>query len=77
MSDIYGQGMKRLTVKEVAEHFEVQKQVVSKWVQNGLFPNAELETIPGFGSLWKIPESDLVDFDRPRRGKPRKEKQTA
>lgn len=69
--------MRNMTVKEIALRFAVDKRVAQNWVRNGHFPNAQLEIVPIFGAVWKVPESDLEDFVRPRAGQPRKEKKAA
>ena len=69
--------MNYLTVKEIALKFGVDKRAAQNWVRDGRFPNAQLEIIPHFGSIWKVPESDLKNFVRPQVGQPRKEKKAA
>jgi hypothetical protein len=60
-----------LKASEVAKRFEVKHVTVRAWLNRGLFPNAKLEeTIAG--SIWLIPESDLMDFVKPETGRPKK-----
>lgn len=61
--------MKDLTAKEIAEIQNVEKRVVINWLNNGLFPNARKETIEPFGEIWLVPESDVVNFTKPVRGR--------
>lgn len=64
---------KYLKASEVAKKYEVTSWAVKVWVKNGLFPNAKLEETVA-GSVWLIPESDLVDFKKPEMGRPKKVK---
>lgn len=62
-----------LKASEVARKYNVNSYTVKGWIRNGLFPNARLEeTIAG--SVWLIPESDLKDFVKPEKGRPKKTK---
>ena len=67
---------KMLTVREVAEKLDanpgtVRIRTVRLWCKQGRFPNAYTEETP-FGSYWKIPESDLKNFQPPKIGRPKK-----
>lgn len=49
----------------------VGNSTVRLWVSQGLFPNAQKqETVAG--SVWAIPENDLLTFEPPQRGRPTK-----
>ena len=63
--------MQDLTAKEIAVRQAVPKRVAQGWIQRGLFPNARKEIIEPFGEIWLVPESDLQDFEKPIRGRPR------
>ena len=69
--------MKRLTAKEIAEHYEVEKRVVQGWIQKGYFPNAIKEGHAIFGDVWLVPVSDLTNFILPTAGRPKKERKIA
>lgn len=69
--------MKRLTAKEIAERYEVEKRVAQGWIQKGYFPNAAKEGHPIFGDVWLVPVSDLTDFTLPTVGRPKKERKAA
>lgn len=63
--------MSILSAKKVSEQLRVSPTSVSTWAKLGLFPNARLSGIKsGKGKIWLIPESDLKNFRRPKRGKP-------
>ncbi len=63
--------MADLTTKEVAERYDVQDAAVRQWCRLELFPNAYEEQTPR-GSIWRIPEGDLVNFQKPKKtGRPR------
>ena len=64
---------KFLKASEVAKREGVNSYTVKGWARGGLFPNAKLEeTIAG--SVWLIPESDLENFIKPEKGRPKKDK---
>jgi hypothetical protein len=69
--------MKKLTAKEIAEHYRVEKRVAQGWIQKGYFPNAIKEGHPIFGDVWLVPASDLANFVLPSAGRPRKERKAA
>lgn len=50
---------------EVAERYDVTQRTVRNWLKEGHFPNAT-KVSPGRNSDWRIPQSDLADFDRRR-----------
>ncbi|HEX8637939.1 MAG TPA: helix-turn-helix domain-containing protein [Pyrinomonadaceae bacterium] len=56
---------------EIAKKYNVSTVSVKSWIKAGLFPNAKFEENI-VGSLWLIPESDLKDFVKPERGRPKK-----
>ena len=60
-----------LTVKEVSNQIGTPLSTVRLWVQQGRFPGAELTESP-VGSYWLIPDTALVNFTKPERGRPRK-----
>jgi transposase len=62
---------KRLTTSEVAERLSVGKSTVNLWCNQGRFPNAE-HVEETRGPVWYIPESDLVGFEKPQKGRPAK-----
>lgn len=63
--------MDKLTAKEIAESLQVKKRVVQIWLQNGLFPNAQKETVAPFGEIWYVPAQDVANFKKPERGRPK------
>ena len=63
--------MKTFTAKEIAEKFEVKKVVAQNWIQKNLFPNAYKENVVPFGEIWYVPATDVENFHRPERGRPR------
>lgn len=65
-----------LTAAQVASKLGVSSVTVRVWCKRGLFPNATLKETE-FGSGWLIPESDLVDFQSPKMGRPSKAKAEA
>ncbi len=68
--------MERFTAKEIAEKYEVGKNVAQKWIQKHLFPNAYKETVAPFGEIWYVPAADIENFKKPERGRPKSEKPT-
>jgi transcriptional regulator with XRE-family HTH domain len=60
---------KRLTTSEVAERLGVGKSTVNLWCNQCRFPNAE-HVEEARGPVWYIPESDLVGFEKPQKGRP-------
>ena len=62
---------KYLKASEVAKRFDVHAWTVKAWARTGLFPNAKLEENIA-GSVWLIPESDLENFQKPEKGRPKK-----
>jgi hypothetical protein len=59
-----------LTTEQVGERYGVQADTVSRWCQRGLFPHMRLWPKTGRGAIYLIPESDLVGFVPPERGRP-------
>lgn len=59
--------MREFTISETAERFKRDRSSVLRWIQSNKFPNARLVTSP-LGDYWMIPESDLDNFEIPRRG---------
>jgi hypothetical protein len=64
---------KMLTVPEVAELLGESQRNIRNWARQNVFPGAERKDSPR-GPYWEIPECDLVDFERPARGRPPKKK---
>jgi transcriptional regulator with XRE-family HTH domain len=62
---------KRLTTSEVAQRLGVGKSTVNLWCNQGRFPNAE-HVEEARGPVWYIPDSDLVGFEKPAKGRPPK-----
>ncbi len=60
--------MSELTTSQAAERLGVGASTVRLWCTQGRFPNARAETTPR-GGVWLIPESDLKDFQPPKRGR--------
>jgi excisionase family DNA binding protein len=60
-----------LTTSKAAERLGVGKSTVNLWCRQGLFPHARSVDTPR-GAVWLIPESDLVGFEPPKMGRPRK-----
>jgi excisionase family DNA binding protein len=56
-----------LTAAQVAERLDVGRSTVNLWCRQGRFPGAHVENSP-VGQYWLIPESDLKNFARPKRG---------
>ncbi|MCP4543080.1 MAG: helix-turn-helix domain-containing protein [Chloroflexi bacterium] len=50
-----------LSIREVAEQFQVDHSTVHRWVQQGHFPGAR-KAGPGRTSPFRIPKSDVVAF---------------
>lgn len=64
------------TSSQIAQRLNVAHSTVRAWCNKGVFPNARREdTIAG--SFWVIPESDLVNFKKPTRGRPAKATKSA
>ena len=59
--------MKELTAAQVAERMHVGRSTVNLWCRQGRFPGAHVEDSP-VGPYWLIPESNLKNFDKPKRG---------
>lgn len=55
-----------LTVQQIAERFGVTSRAVTKWIGLGYFPNAE-RISPGPRSPFRIPLSDVLQFERLRK----------
>ena len=62
-----------LTTAQAAERMKVSTHAVRFWIKRGLLPNAyELEE--SRGAVWRIPVTDLDDFEPPKKtGRPRKQ----
>lgn len=57
--------MKLLTTRDLAKRYGVETITAIKWCERKLFPNAHKH-----GRDWAVPESDLLKFKLPKRGKP-------
>jgi hypothetical protein len=66
--------IKYLTASEIAKKLGVANITVRKWLLAGLFTNARLEVTIA-GKIWLVPESDLIGFVPPERGRPPKKKE--
>lgn len=55
-----------LTKAEVAKRFNVDVATVNRWLHAGYFPNA-YKISPGLTSPYRIPQTDIDNFDRKRR----------
>ena len=64
--------MAELTTDQVAERLGVAKSTVTLWCRHGRFPKAKSEATP-FGAYGIIQAGDLVGFEPPEMGRPRKE----
>jgi uncharacterized protein YjcR len=65
---------KRLKASEIAKMFNVKPVTVRAWLKRNLFPNAKLEENIQ-GKIWLVPEEDLKNFQKPRKGRvPNKKK---
>ncbi len=62
-----------LTTKQVAERLGVAAVTVRQWCSEGRFKGARLADSPR-GSYWAVPESALVNFQKPTIGRPAKPK---
>jgi hypothetical protein len=56
-----------LTAAQVAERLDVGRSTVNLWCRQGRFPGAHVEDSP-VGQYWLIPEGNLKNFVKPRRG---------
>lgn len=62
---------KKLTAREIAGRFNVNKRIVLGWIERGLFPNAVKIKSPLGIEFWTVPERDLLNFvPQRRRGRP-------
>lgn len=68
--------MSELTTSQAAERLSVGISTVRLWCQQGRFPHARAQDTPR-GVVWLIPENDLNNFEKPRRGAPPKPKTEA
>jgi Helix-turn-helix domain len=65
---------KYLKASEVAKMYNTSSVTVRSWIKSGLLPNSKFEESIA-GSVWLILESDLKDFQKPDRGRPKKTKE--
>lgn len=62
-----------LSASEAAKRLGVKNVTVRAWCVKGLFPNAYTEQNEFFHHpIWRIPESDLKNFEKPVQGRPKK-----
>lgn len=54
------------TADELADRWQVTSRAVRKWIDEGAFPNA-YRVGPGRRSPIRIPQSDVIEFERRRR----------
>lgn len=67
--------MKHLLPSQIAKRYKVKTVTVRAWLNQGKFPNAIREQNEFFHHpVWRVPESDLDNFQIPVRGRPKKEK---
>lgn len=59
-------------IKDLAKLYNRNRDTILLWIHQKSFPNAKLNT-DGVLPFWEIPESDLSDFNPPKRGKPKKQ----
>ena len=62
-----------LSVAEAAVQLGTNPANVQRWCRQGRFPNAQ-KIGTGFRATWTIPQSDLLGFERPKRGGKRERK---
>lgn len=55
-----------LTILQAAERLGVGSSIIAEWCRKGIFPNAIRDMSDRY-KRWRIPESDLVDFNPPLR----------
>ncbi len=58
----------KLTTSQVAERLGVSQPTVKLWCRQGKFAQAEIEQTTR-GPVWQIPETDLIGFEPPKRGR--------
>lgn len=64
--------MKHLRPSQAAKILGVKTVTVRAWLTQGKFPNAyREETEYCFHLVWRIPESDIENFAKPVRGRPK------
>ncbi len=64
-----GMSTEGLTTREAAARLDESERLVRLWCQQGRFPHARRVEHPR-GDYWVIPESDLVNFEKPKMGRP-------
>lgn len=60
-----------LSIKEVVERTGIAHSTVTLYCRNKKFPNARKKQTP-FGAFWVIPETDLVNIEKRKPGRPHK-----
>lgn len=65
--------VRMLTVKEVSEKTGIAVSTISLYCRNGELPNAQKTESP-IGEFWLIPETDLSNISKRKRGRPPKVK---
>ncbi len=58
--------MRELTTAEAAERLGVTPQALHKWIQQGHFPNAYKLNPHAKNSPLRIPETDIIAFEKER-----------
>jgi len=62
-------GFNLLTTTEIADLLGVARSTVTLWCRQGRFPNVE-QVGQGRRKFWLVPDTDVVEFRRPKRGRP-------
>lgn len=63
-----------LSTTDVAKRLGVSRATVRNWCERGLLPGAE-KVGEGRRATWAIPEAALEGLERPKPGRPKKERQ--
>ena len=58
--------MKIYTTRQVADRLGATPQAVAAWIRQGKFPNAYKLDPEGQTSPYRIPESDIIAFEKKR-----------
>lgn len=56
--------MANLSKSQVAKRLEVSSITVTRWIRQGLFPNARKKNPYNPASHWIIPEEDVIRFQK-------------
>lgn len=64
--------IRTLSTKEAANYLDVRPVTIRAWCNQGFFPNAYQEKSDYVSKpVWRIPESDVENFKKPMRGRPK------